>query len=86
MPTLCTFYGITVRMYYDDHGPPHVHAIYADAQVLIDIETLEVLRGGLPRRALALVLEWAKLRQLELRAAWKRAEAHEPLGTIPPLD
>ena len=28
-------------------------------EVLIDIHTLEVVRGSMPRRALALVLEWA---------------------------
>ncbi len=86
MPTLSTFYGIVIRMYYDDHAPPHLHAIYGGDEVLIAVESLEVLEGQVPRRALALVKEWAKLHQDELRRAWQRAEAHEPLGTIPPLD
>lgn len=86
MPTLSRFYGIVIRMYYDDHAPPHLHAIYEGAQVVIALDTLGILRGHLPRRALALVLEWTKLHGPELREAWRRAEAHEPLGTIPPLD
>jgi hypothetical protein len=39
--------------------PPHFHAEYAEHEALVAIETLEVVRGELPRRALALVLEWA---------------------------
>jgi hypothetical protein len=26
MPTISQFYGITIRMYFDDHPPPHFHA------------------------------------------------------------
>jgi hypothetical protein len=46
-------------MFWGDHAPPHFHALYAEYEVLIDIHTLEVVRGSMPRRALALVLEWA---------------------------
>ena len=53
MPTLALFFGITVRMYYEDHAPPHFHAYYGGDSAQIVIETLEVLAGQLPRRALA---------------------------------
>lgn len=53
---------------------------------LIDIQTLRVLQGRLPRRALALVLEWAELHQEELTDNWARAERHESLNRIDPLD
>ena len=59
MPTISVFFGIYIRMYFDDHGPAHFHAYYGDHSVIISIETLQVLRGSLPRRALAMVLEWA---------------------------
>jgi hypothetical protein len=36
-------------MYFRDHAPPHFHAFYHDNEVLIDISTLEVIRGWLPR-------------------------------------
>jgi hypothetical protein len=59
MPTLSQFFGIAVRMYYDDHDPPHFHAYYGDDQVVIEIDTLAPREGRLPRRAMGLVLEWA---------------------------
>jgi hypothetical protein len=57
MPTICAFYGILVQMYWNDHAPPHFHALYAEEEVLIDIRPLDVLQGRFPRRAFALVLE-----------------------------
>lgn len=73
-------------MYYDDHAPPHFHAFYAEHGAQISIETLEVLDGGLPRRALDLVLEWAAAHRDDLRADWLRAEQHEQLLPIQPLE
>lgn len=63
MPTISQFFGILIRMYFDDHAPAHFHAKYNEFQVVIGIERLEVLEGHLPRRALSLVLDWAELHQ-----------------------
>lgn len=57
MPTISTFYGIVIQMFWRDHAPPHFHALYGEHEALIDIQTLAVREGDLPRRALALVLE-----------------------------
>ena len=57
MPTISEFFGIVIRMYYDDHPPPHFHAHYGEFDALIVIETLEVLSGEIPGRALAMVRE-----------------------------
>ena len=35
MPTLSTFYGIAIRMYFRDHVPPHFHALYGDDEALM---------------------------------------------------
>jgi hypothetical protein len=86
MPTVSIFFGISIRMYFDDHSPPHFHAYYGDAAVQIAIETLKVLHGSLPRRALVMVLEWAFARREELRQNWERARRHEPLVRIAPLE
>ena len=61
MPELSRFFGIVIRIFYSDHEPAHFHAIYGEHEVLIEIETLSAFRCSLPRRALALVLEWAAL-------------------------
>ncbi len=86
MPEISRFFGIIIRMFFADHEPAHFHAIYGDDEALIEIETLLVLRGSLPRRALALVLEWAALHRAELRQDWQRARAGEVLAPIAPLD
>ena len=65
-PSVSEFFGIIIVMYYDDHLPPHFHAIYAEHEALVRIETLETLQGSLPARAHALVLEWAALHRLDL--------------------
>ena len=85
MPTICSFYGVTIRMYWDEHAPPHFHAAYGDAKAVIDIRTLSVLRGRLPRRAMALTLEWAARHRHALLENWDLCEKKQPPRNIPPL-
>ena len=86
MPTISTFFGIVIRMYYDDHAPPHFHAHYAEHHAAILIESLEISEGSLPQRALGMVLEWAVEHRDELRENWGLAGTHEPLKKIAPLN
>jgi hypothetical protein len=86
MPEISRFYGIIIRMYFDDHAPPHFHAFYAEHEAVIGIESLAVLKGELPGRALGLTIEWAQRYQDELRAAWHKASRFEQPGKIAPLD
>jgi hypothetical protein len=86
MPTISEFFGITIRMYYDDHNPPHFHAYYGSFQAILLIETLIVADGELPRRARALVLEWAAEHRSELLSNWRLAVEHRSLNTIAPLE
>jgi Domain of unknown function (DUF4160) len=85
MPEVSRFYGIIIRMYFDEHPPPHFHAEYSEDEVLININTLAVISGKLPSRALGLVVEWAFLHQAELGLLWERARNMESLGKIEPL-
>lgn len=86
MPRISEFYGIAIYMYYEDHEPPHFHAIYGSREALIGIGSGEVLRGTLPGRALQLVLDWSRMHAAELRSNWDRARGHIPLEPIAPLD
>jgi hypothetical protein len=85
MPEICRFYGIVIRMFFDDHNPPHFHADYSGDEALIDIETQGVISGELPARAMRMVAEWASLHQQELLALWNKAKNLEPLHRIDPL-
>ena len=85
MPTISTFFGIAIRMYFDDHAPPHFHAYYGDDHAAIGIDSLDVLDGRLPNRAVRMVREWALEHRDELHVNWDRAVNHEPLISIEPL-
>jgi hypothetical protein len=85
MPEISRFYGIVIKMFFDDHNPPHFHALYGENEVLIDINSFAVFAGNLPPRALGLVIEWATQHQDELLRNWERAHGQEPLIKIDPL-
>ncbi|MBN1610095.1 MAG: DUF4160 domain-containing protein [Polyangiaceae bacterium] len=86
MPEISRFYGIVVRMFHDEHPPPHFHAYYQDIAAVVRIDTLEIVRGSLPGRAMTLVAEWALAHRDELRQNWARVESGEPPVPIEPLD
>lgn len=86
MPTISRFFGIVIAMFYNDHTPPHFHVKYAEHSAKVAIDTFEITEGQLPRRVLALVMEWAVLHRDELRENWQRARAGMPLNDIEPLE
>lgn len=79
------FFGITIAMFFDDHGFPHFHARHADGRAKVRIDNLEVIESNLGRRQLRFVLAWAELHQRELEENWRRAQARERLLEIEPL-
>ncbi len=86
MPTISQFFGIIIQMFWREHAPPHFHALYGGNEALIDIRTLEIVRGSLPRRAMALVLEWAALNRDALMEDWNLCQQKQLPKRIPPLE
>ncbi len=86
MPELCRFFGIIITMFYNDHAPPHFHVRYNEHKAIIAIDTLTLLEGHLPPRALGLVAEWGALHRDELKEDWTLAERQAPLKKIKPLE
>ena len=76
MPVLSRFYGIIIRMYFQqaEHNPPHIHALYGEDMAAVDIQTGEVLEGHLPPKALAMVREWAAIHKNDLLHMWETQE------------
>lgn len=76
MPVLCRFYGIIIRMYFQqaEHNPPHIHSIYGEDMAAIDIYTGEVLEGYLPPKALAMVRDWVTIHRNDLLNMWETQE------------
>ncbi|HKL34134.1 MAG TPA: DUF4160 domain-containing protein [Tangfeifania sp.] len=85
MPEISRFYGIIIRMYFQDHNPPHFHAEYQGMKAEYSIETLEVLAGKIPGRAHSMVLEWASIHRNDLLNNWERAKEPSQLKKIQPL-
>jgi len=85
VPVISKFFGIIVTMNYREHGPPHFHAWYSGHDITVNIADGSVT-GEMPRRALALILEWWSLHRAERKANWDRAEARQPLMSIEPLE
>lgn len=86
MPEISRFFGILIAMFYNEHNPPHFHARYGEHKVEVDIQTLSVLAGKLPPRAMGLVIDWASRHQDELMADWVLACQAAELKRIEPLE
>jgi hypothetical protein len=86
MPVISYFFGIYIRMYHDDHKPPHFHVEYQGHEALIAISNGELIEGNLPNKALKLVREWAKEHQQELLDDWQLAIQLKPLQRIAGAD
>ncbi len=85
MPQISEFFGISIYMYYEDHNPPHFHAICGEYKALIDISEGAVFRGFLPTKQMKLVLAWCEIHREELMYNWNLCEqAGKPL-VIEPL-
>jgi hypothetical protein len=46
MPIISTFFGIVIRMYYEEHGPAHFHAEYQGEQASFLVSG-EILAGAI---------------------------------------
>lgn len=84
MPTVARLPGnIGIRQHFNEHPPPHFHAVQRDEEVLIVIEDLSVYAGRLSPKALAVVRAWAREHRAELALNWQRALANQRLEPIP---
>ncbi|MCI5073669.1 DUF4160 domain-containing protein [Oricola sp.] len=86
MPTISIFFGIVIQMYWRDHNPPHLHAIYQGQEALFDLATGEVIGGALPRKAERIVSEWIDARRPALLDNWERGRLHQPFNQVPGAD
>lgn len=84
MPTISMFYGIVIRMYYDDHNPPHFHAFYGHYKAIFNLEG-KLIEGHFPSSKVKLITAWTQIHKDELIANWQLAKNSESLYNISPL-
>jgi hypothetical protein len=86
VPIISSFFGIVIRMFFDDHAPPHFHAEYQGQEALVTFDG-RISEGEISSaRARKLIKEWAALHRMELELNWRRAKKLKPLENIAPLD
>lgn len=86
MPIISRFFGIIIRMYYNEHNPPHFHAEYQGHDALFDFNG-NILKGSLnSRTATKLVREWIDLHVDELERDWQLAQEGKDITKIEPLN
>ncbi|PIP07557.1 MAG: transcriptional regulator [Syntrophobacteraceae bacterium CG23_combo_of_CG06-09_8_20_14_all_50_8] len=86
MPEICRFFGIIIRMFFDEHDPPHFHAEYQGGKAVFDFNG-NVMKGSLnSKTATKLVREWIDLRLKDLEEDWELARAGKEVKKIAPLE
>lgn len=75
MPTLARFGSVTVRMYADDHHPPHFHVVGPEFQVLVRIADMAIIAGSARPAQIAEGMGWATANKTFLAEKW--AELNE---------
>ncbi|MGH7053502.1 MAG: DUF4160 domain-containing protein [Stellaceae bacterium] len=78
MPTIAVVDGVKIQMFYDDHTPPHFHVAIGGREMLVAIESLDVIRGSLPPAVQHRILVWARQHQGALAANWIKCQNAEP--------
>jgi hypothetical protein len=83
MPTISRFYGMIVKMYFQqaEHNPPHIHVIYNEYTGAIAIQTGEMIDGDLPNKALKMAQEWTAIHKSQLMEIWET----QKFIVLPPL-
>ena len=85
MPEVSRFFGIIIRMFYDEHNPPHFHAEYSGKKAVFDFSG-NIVKGSLSSRtATRLVREWVDLHVSELEEDWELARESQEIKKIEPL-
>lgn len=87
MPELSRFYGIVVRMYFDDdqqHSLPHVHVYYGGMDASYSLQG-KLLGGKIPPKQEKLLLAWIALHEQELQENRYLANSTGECYRIPPL-
>ena len=85
MPLISQFFGIKIFMYWNEHMPPHFHAVYNENTILVDIENGSVIKGLFPFKQLKLVLAWCEIHKDELMKNWQSAKENKNIDKIDPL-
>lgn len=88
MLELSRFYGIVIKMMFNDndrHHKPHIHVYYGENEASVALDGT-VLEGKLPQRQYRMLSGWLAIHEEELYEAWNKAVREIPFDKIKPLE
>lgn len=88
MPIISQFYGIIIRIYFNDtekHYLEHIHVQYNEYDAVYSIIDNNVLEGKLPQKQHKLVVAWMEIHKDELIALWNISQNDGEIFKIDPL-
>jgi len=72
MPTIVQIGKIKIRIFADDHNPPHFHIVTPDHKISVRISDFKTLAGRMNRHDFDIAMKWAIENQEVLKNEWKR--------------
>lgn len=85
MPIISAFYGVVIRMFYEEHEPAHFHAEHGGQNAKIDFAGTITAGHIRSRKARERIRQWADLHRDQLEANWAKMKAGHSLERIEPL-
>jgi hypothetical protein len=88
IPIISQFYGIIIRIYFNDsekHYLEHIHVQYNEFDAVYSIKNISILEGMLPPKQNKLVEAWMEIHQEELIALWNVSQTEGEIFKIDPL-
>ena len=88
MPIISHFFGIIVRMYFNDderHHAPHFHVKYGEFEASFDFDG-NLLAGSFPAKQSKYVVAWADIHSDELSALWDIMQTEDQYFKIKGLE
>ena len=88
MPLISQFFGIIIRMYFNDdehHHKPHFHAWYAGSEASFDFDG-NIIVGNFPPKQTKYVVAWADIHKDELNALWETMQNDDQYFIIKGLE
>ncbi|MES2345781.1 MAG: DUF4160 domain-containing protein [Chlamydiota bacterium] len=85
MPEISRFLGIIIKMFFDDHAPPHFHAYYQGYTATFSIRTGQMIEGKFPQKQATFVTAWTLIHEKELMTNWKSLISGKNANKIDPL-
>jgi hypothetical protein len=86
MPEISRFLGIKIKMFYNEHNPPHFHAFYGDFKATFSIYTGQMIEGDFPSKQQIFIAAWTLMHLDELMNNWNSLMEGSEISKIKPLE